>query len=358
MKIGVLTFHDAINYGAVLQTVALCKTISNVCRSTCEIVDYRCAAIDNMYKVADNNPIKRSVKEIYQKVKRSFFRRFVHNNCRMTKAVDAKSIQTLKDYYDGWVVGSDQVWNGNITGHDKNYLLNFLENDKLRISYAASLGNYVIPSEEMSLFEGQLAAFSGVSVREPIGASTIRKYVSGNVFVHVDPTLLLDEKEWTVMARLPKATKKYIFIYAAGNVEKIISTAKMLSKKTGMKIYYMGNFSIPEGKKLALVTPEKWLGYMKGAGYVLTNSFHGTVFSIIFNKQFFVDLGKIELRDGKTMYHNDRADNLVNLLGLKNRIIDNVESEWNIVPNWEIRDSILSIEKNRAFEYLKMTLMT
>ena len=356
MRVGLLTFHDAINYGAVLQAVALSRSLTKVCNEQCTLLDYRCKSIDQMYRIKEGNLAKRLLKAGYQTLKRNSFRKFVKYNCQMTGKLDEQSINQYADCFDAWVVGSDQVWNGNITGHDSNFLLEFVGDCSRKLSYAASFGNYQIPVQEVPLFQKALESFDGISVREPAGAEAIKDITNLNVDVHLDPTLLLDMDEWGAMAKEPKIKNKYIFIYASGDVSKIAPLAKRISKETGMKILYMGNYNIPNGRKLSFVSPEAWLGYIKNASCVLTNSFHGTAFSIIFNRHFFVDLGKTEVRNGTEMHHNDRAENLINTLGLQNRAIDCVDKQLNQAPDWDVRNKVLPIYKDKALEYLRRTL--
>lgn len=356
MKVGLLTFHDAINYGAVLQAVALNRALTKICNEQCTLIDYSCKSIDEMYKIKCSNPVKLILMSGYQMLKRKSFRSFVKRNCKMTDRVNEQSITKYADKFDAWVVGSDQVWNGNITGHDANFLLRFVRNGSRRISYAASLGNYQIPENELSLFHSELKKYGGISVREPAGAEVLQHFVDFEVGVHLDPTLLLDRDEWSSMAKKPNTKNKYVFIYASGDVNKIEQQAQKIATKTGMNILYMGSYNIPNGRKLSFVSPEEWLGYIENAEYVLTNSFHGTVFSIIFNKLFSVDLGKMEIRNGKEMHHNDRAENLLNILGLQNREIDYMENHLDEAPNWETRDRMLLIHKEKAIEYLRKAL--
>lgn len=356
MRVGLLTFHDAINYGAVFQAVALSKTLTKICKEECDIIDYRCAQIDSMYQVVDKNLIKKILKIFYTNAKKKTFRNFVKSNCNLSKKINSISIDQISDSYDCMVVGSDQVWNGNITGHDYNYLLKFAGSNTKRLSYAASIGNYGVLETENSIFCDELAKFSGISVREPAGAKVIQQYTEKDVFVHVDPTLLLDWKEWAQLAKAPKTSEKYIFIYASGNVMKILNTAQMIAKKTGMKIYYMGNYAIQGAKKLSFVSPSEWLGYVQNAECVLTNSFHGTVFSVIFKKNFFVDLGEFEIRNGTKMRHNDRAENLITLMGLENRVIENASEEFDRQIKWNKMENSLLEKKKQAFDYLRTVL--
>ena len=350
MKIGILTFHDAINYGAVLQAQALCSTVGGFDNVECEIINYECKNIEEMYRTKSGNVLVQKIKSLYQKIKRNAFKKYLRNNSLLSMRVFRQTIKKFALKYDAVIVGSDQVWNRGITGGDPSFLLDFCDEKTIKASYAASFGNFEVTEKDVQNYQC-LAKFNGLSVREPKGQKIIKNIIGREAEIHIDPTFLKDQTYWRQCAKAPKYTRKYIFIYAMGNTTRIQKAAKMLHEKTGYDIYYMGDFKLKEGKKLSYVTPAEWLGLFDRAEMILTNSFHGTAFSIIFRKNFFVDLGKI----GNAI-HNDRAANLLKLFGLENQVVENVGILYNRTPDWKCLEERITIQKEKALSYLHCIL--
>lgn len=349
MRVGILTFHDAINYGAVLQAQGLCEVINSFDAVNCEIIDYKSVALEQMYYINNIKSVKEFIRRLYVIVKKKTFEHYLKSKCVISKSVNKKSISKIFDKYDAIIVGSDQVWNGNITGNDDIYLLPFCSEKIIKGSYAASIGNYNITDSKKENYI-RLKEFKGISVREPEAACVISKLTGRDVKVHIDPTLLVNNKYWDKIAISPSVRNKYIFIYASGDVKKIIQVAKVLKKMTQYDIYYMGNYEIENAKKISFVTPDRWLGFIKNAEIVLTNSFHGTAFSIIFEKNFFVDLG---WNEEKQKNKNNRAENLLEMFGLTKQVIENAEQLYKCLPDMtKMRQEKLR-QQDKAISYLK-----
>lgn len=135
MKVGILTFHRAINYGAVLQTFALQKVLSRYCE--CEVIDYRCKYIENLYKpfnISKDRFIRSLISTILKyrsrKIKMIKFYKFLDNNVKLSPSFNKSDLKNIEDNYDVFITGSDQVWNNSCAGFDKTYFLDFVSDKR------------------------------------------------------------------------------------------------------------------------------------------------------------------------------------------------------------------------------------
>lgn len=351
MKIKIITFHRAINYGAVLQTYALfnvLKKIVHKCDSV-SLFDYRCDKIEKQY-----NPfilqkgLNKKISGIFcfpfNVIRYIKFRRFIGSNLILSK-------EFSKD--DLFITGSDQVWNYHCSNFDKAYFLNFL-NDK-KYSYSASFGFSEIPEEKRPEYKELLTDFKKISVREQSGVEIINDLMDREVYRTLDPTLLLDLNEWNKIASINRINERYILVYLMNNTKSIIRFAEKLSLKTGYKLIFIDNNFLSTKIKKAhkstskcIVSPEEWVSLFSNASYIVTNSFHGIVFSINFNKQFFLEL----LPDNSTI--NTRLENILDIFNLNDRIIiDGEYNNFDKMINYNDINIILDEERIKSMEYLK-----
>ena len=210
MRIGIITFHRAINYGAVLQTYALQKFL-NVSNYDAEVIDYRCEHMENFYKTFTIKD--KSVKQIIRgmlnfkntyKKKREFYR-FLDQNVRIsTEVYDKFNIDKANLRYDKFITGSDQVFNFACTDFDKTYFLQFVKNCDNKLSYAASFGMKEIPDSYVNDYKSLLSTFSELSIRENAGQQIVKKLTGKDSELSVDPVFLLTAEEWEKLAKKPK----------------------------------------------------------------------------------------------------------------------------------------------------------
>lgn len=321
MRIGIITYHNTRNCGAVLQSYALMETIKKIGFSA-KIIDYKCEEIDKAYiikKPWELRGVKEAVKwlltvGINTKAQKKFDL-FKKEKLVLTGAYDKNNITKINSQFDGFITGSDQVWNFNLNGADENYILKFAAADKKKISYAASLGYKEIPEDYISLYKENLATFSGISVRETDGKTAL-ECLGFSCETVVDPTLLLDKGDYFELEADNK-WGKYIFVYTVAVTPNIEKKAKELSKKTGLPIIW-GHMSYKNYKGVKNIKSpfcDEFLSLIKNAEYVVTSSFHGMAFSIIYEKEFFFDLSV-----SKNNY-NSRLTSLADTLELSNREI-------------------------------------
>lgn len=295
--IGIITFHRAVNYGAVLQCFALQQTLDNIGVEN-EVIDYRCEFIEKHYSYVPTVSIvhmKQFIKECFQiptKYKaRKKFDYFLKNNIHLSSEyTSAEDILKKKQYYNTIITGSDQVWNLAISGEDTAYLLDFVGNEVKKISYAASLGPIEIKSKYLNQIKKYINRFEVVSLREPAAVDTIKYIYDKNIEVDVDPTVLLDSKTWdTLVSRSNLKKDKFIFVYLMQDSEILREKATQIAEEKDLKILFIGmvnNINI-KGKNMKGASVEDFLWMIKNAEYVVTNSFHGIVFSLLFEKNFY-----------------------------------------------------------------------
>lgn len=342
-RVGIITFHSAINFGAILQTYALYKTVSQT--YVTEIIDYNDSVINNRYRLFNKGlSFGGRVKEILllpstiiQRRKFNIFR----NKMRLSSKVDDNSICKLK--YDIVIAGSDQVWNYTLTNNNAIYLLNWVNHSSKKFSYAASIGVEDIEAVKGTYVE-LLRDFSEISVRESYAKKILYKQ---NILseVNIDPVFLIGKEQWEKQVKNPNLNMKYVLIYSIGHSESLVIFAKEYGKRKNAKVIYISDSVIKSsGMKIARgIGPEEWLGLFANAECIFTNSFHGTAFSIIFNKDFFVEDIMTNLKNT-----NSRLENLLNLFRVNNRKIGSLYEDI----NWDEVNDTIALEREKAINYL------
>lgn len=324
MRVGIVTFNNAYNYGAILQALALKYAIGKLSHSSV-IIDYHNVVVDEYYKFnwrrligglksrPWNFPIifQRFVVEIARQVRKRLFKKSIINL--------SAPVPIEKANVDALVFGSDQIWNEYITGHDTFYYGNVENFYKTKLSYAASLGfgdNEFLKKNQTSLSE-----FKAIGVRE----SSLKKAlleIGIESELNADPTLLLTKQEWEDLLDLNSSSKnttlgKYVLVYAIRDRNKGLEVANRITKDNGYRIIEINSF---EGfcfksvfSKIGYYTPIDFVRLIKNAHVIVTDSFHGTAFSIIFNKPF------ISIKLGTKS--DDRISSLVTTLGLESHFL-------------------------------------
>lgn len=301
MKIGILTFHRALNYGAVLQAYALCNFL-NENGFDAEIIDYRNKALEVIYHSSKidlknmqqyqgysiKNKIRRFFEVIYFKKLCLKFDSFLEKSLSniITKSAWSKAI----DKYDWIVTGSDQVFNCTLTDNDMNYYLSGVPSGK-RASFAASVGAFNVVNNENCIKE--LNLFSYLSAREYETAQLFESITKQKCYCHMDPVFLLNKKQWTTIEKKPLIKKPYILIFSMNKSENLVKKALAYAKKDKKDVYFLST-ALKRKIKMGVhqiwnASPCEFLGWIHHADYIFTDSFHGTAFSILFEKRFFVD---------------------------------------------------------------------
>lgn len=301
-KIGIITFHNAHNYGAMLQVFALQKVIME--KYDTKIIDYRNEGIEKKYKITRINKkniftrIKSIIATIvfYRKNKKRYqkFDRFLKENLNLTQRYNSEEeLKRNPPKLDVYITGSDQVWNYEISAKKIDaYTLNFGKEEIKKISYAASIGKNTFDEEYKKYYKNNIEKLDAISVREEEAKKYLASMIKKDIQIVLDPTFLIEKDKWEELFDLEnKEKEKYIFAYILTEDPEYYKTINYLSKKTGLKVIHVSkkNRGIKNILRNAYSDgPIEFLRLIKNAEYIVATSFHATVFSIIFNKKIWV----------------------------------------------------------------------
>lgn len=328
-KIGILTFHKSINYGSVLQSWALSRVISK--RFVVEIIDYEPQNYEFLYA---NYRQWNSWNNIKYNLKRMPLSSALNNQQQLFKKFRDKQLPLsrkkynynngcdIKEEYKGIVVGSDQVWNICAKDCDPIFFLPFNYSGN-KVSYACSINDTDYTEKNLpSNLASEICDFDFISIREESGKNKLEQFIAKQkkVYTLLDPTLLCNSSEYDSLLNDRIVDGKYIFLYNVWTSEVGIQAAKFLSEKLNMPVYTIMTASnvkeINLLKKSGILvdtvrtSPSDFLNFFKYASYIVTESFHGTAFSLIFEKPFVCVSNRT---------NDERLNNILTLVGLKDR---------------------------------------
>ena len=351
--IGVITFHQANNYGAVLQAYALCSYLNSIDGVSAEVINYQSSAIEkrNMHLPFDKqthlstkNMVKGFLNYRNIKTNRAVFDSFRKRYLPLSTALSKQQLSEETSKYDILICGSDQIWNLDITEADKSYFLDFSKDHQLKYSYAASVGESQLVTQHKDFFNQQLAHFQMISVREESLVNELEQVIVKKARKVLDPVFLLDSIEWRRIATDVKR-ESYILVFKMGTNktgERILSFAKELAQEKGLKVILLSDkevwYKYRDYIHFGVATPEEFIGLINNAEIVVTNSFHATAFSLILNKEFYVDT---------QIPRAERIKDLLNLCGLEAEglTVRSKDLNWNVI-NDKLYNSII---ESKAF---------
>ena len=353
-KIGIITFHRATNYGAILQAFALQKKLEQMNYDS-EIIDYRNEYFEQIYgvqkKFNTSNIFKKIVyfffKNYFFIQKKLKFKKFINEKICISNKVFKDEIYTLNNKYDYFFTGSDQVFNLDLTKNDFTYYLDFCDNNKC-YSYAASFGHKRISDEEADMYKKLLSRFRNLSIRESDTSKLINQKLNLNTRVDIDPTLLFNSKQWDDLLDLRNCdSEEFIFYYKVAeptNLPQYVSKFSKINNKSVIEI----NSNLKKSSKDFIIKrtlgPEEFIKRIKQSEYVATTSFHATVFALLYHKKLIIELKDI---NGKI---NNRVINLLNSVGIVDLDVENVVLLEQI--NWEEVDKKLKNLREESLTYL------
>lgn len=367
-KITTVTFQNAYNYGATLQCYALQKKLIDMGYDV-SVLNYNNPKIGNSYKPIFISNIRKSKKRFIKNIIKSLihykkrykraksFRSFINNNINLTKLLNESEIKKNIIETDYYITGSDQVWNPNITkGFDDIYTLGFNCNSK-KISYAASIGDANLVTEYSCNYKKIIENIDCISVRENDARVELEKISDKNINVTLDPTLLLQRATWDNLLtdEANELKEKYICAYVVQPDNEYVKIVNDLSKRTGLKVMHFGvknpgYENVRESKYTE--GPIDFIKTIKNAEYVVATSFHATVFSIIYHKNFYI----VPHRET-----GSRVRNLLEKLEIKGRTFDSFKQFENvnfdsINTDWKKVDEKLESERTKSINWLKSAL--
>lgn len=332
MKIGILTFHAALNCGSMLQAFALQEVLKQKYNAEVEIINYSNKGQRQFYSLWDMklrpNIVKANFKALphWKEIRKNnagfenFSKKYLNVSGPLIKKYDG--LLGIDEKYDMIISGGDQIWNVKCRDADKAYFLAFVKNAK-KVSYAPSLGSIQISKyvnkEEYAKY---IASYDYISVREPNGKKWIEEVADVDIPLAPDPTMVLTKEEWEQYIEIPKLDEKFIFYYGFDFQDEANNTRLMnLSKKVGLPIYIIDrkSWKLYHLERFGFVLyeesgPEAFLKLIKNAQVVIAKSFHGIALSLVFHKNFW----SIRNRELKNP-NDDRAGYILSRMGLMNR---------------------------------------
>ncbi len=359
MKIGILTFHRADNFGAALQTFALQKFLIDNGHNAF-VIDYRCKKIEEVYYIISPKILfsrKNIIKAINSYMKNLFVFKEMHEKHKKYEIFRHEYLNLTESFYkikndldfDAYIAGSDQIWNFALLGGiNKYYLLDFpIKDEALKISFSASseIAAFPLFIKNQDKIKRCLKDFDFISVRELFLKEELYKYTNKEISVTLDPTFLIRKEIYDKILIRPKENQ-YVLIYHMAETNEAIELAKQIaiSNNTNKIIQIHASFKSPKGKNHKRdLGPLEILGYIKYANAIVTNSFHGAALSIILEKNFWVI----------NTYKSSRLKSLLNNAGLESRYIKSI-SDYKCE---DIDYNLVNSKLNPAIEYSKQFII-
>lgn len=377
MKVGILTQPIYSNYGGILQAYALQTVLSRLGHDSIVIrrdPPYSSISFPNNIKLdlkyylrmaLRGNSVNFSARQINLYCTNT--NKFVERYIRTSKSIitDKELINyTSREDFDAYVVGSDQVWRPAMSPNIFNFFLDFVPSDShaKKIAYAASFGvdHWEFSEDETKVCASLAKLFDTISVREASGISLCDEHLGVEATHVLDPTLMLDKDDYIKLvndADEPK-TPHGLFCYVLDKSEEKTNVIRTISEKQNIADFYcMPKHEVTPanikkyGKECIYPTVTQWLRSFMDAKMVLTDSFHGTAFSIIFNKPFWVI--------GNKKRGLSRFESLLGIFGLQDRLITPEQAtniDWNTPIDWNSVNTISKEWQDKSSNYLTSSL--
>ena len=375
--VGIITYHKHYNYGTMLQAFALQEAIRKMgCRT--EIIDFfqpnKLSGKEKFFYycrkgiLCIRNPkeveaiiLKKKTIEAHSldiNEREKAFDDFYNEHISLSnkKYNNDSEIMDNPPEYDVYIVGSDQTWNPNVGGNPEAFYLSFASPDKRRVSYGPSISAESLTKKQSKRMSRLLENVELLSCREEQGARLLRKITGREVVVVLDPVFLLSQDEWKNYGSRTQYPSKYILQYFLGNNIQHRKYVQVLAQEKGLPIIALPHDSVDfDNKDVTNIWcgPDEFLSLVRNATLVCTDSFHGTAFSLIFEKEVYSFL---KHKQGSRKSENSRIENLYKTFGIDNRIITNCrlnfDKELPIIDYDKVREKI-RIKKDESLEYLR-----
>lgn len=356
MKVQVITRHAVSNYGSLLQAIATQKIIEKA-GCECEIVDYQrydehylridktllaskeqwnCNAMKRVVYLALRQPESIIAGKKFAKMQKEY----LHLSEKYTNEEELKKLHPKADIY---MTGSDQVWGKLPNGHyDGSYFLDYVEDDGYKVAFAASMGHSVKNEAEEKKFKEWLKRYDKIAVRED-SAKEYLETIDVAADQVLDPTLIVEAQEWQKMAKISNKGK-YVLVYQIHNDKRVGAYAQKVAEKLNLPLIRVSaslHQISREGKLKYLPNISEFLGYIENAEFIVTDSFHGTAFSINFNKQFAEILPNTNT--------GSRNQSILRLTGLLERVVTDM-NDFSVLDSQIDYDSVNKILQNERTE--------
>ena len=353
-EIGILTWHYYRNFGSALQAYALQTSLKNLGFNV-KLINYRNSKFEKAI------PLKRKLcyfasKTIakiprFTKFKDNFLE-FQIDYLKETKLYYDNKTSKIYEDYSTVISGSDQIWAPSV--YNEVYFQEYVPDTVNKISYASSIGLDYIPDNLIDSYKTNLTKFSSIAVREEVGAKLLQTKIGIEASVVLDPTLLVNKDHWKSISKEVRNIKEnYVFCYFLNKDNKYSDLVMKYAKKNNLKIYGISDKKDDYKWMTGVnnVGPREFLWLINNANTVFTDSYHGTIFSLLFHKKFWT-LERFQQND--PICQNSRIFQLDNWFSIKNRIIkynDVIEYDSNI--DYDDFEKKLKKARELSLEYLK-----
>lgn len=371
-KVGIITIVNVNNYGAELQAFATFRKLQ-LMGYNAEIINYlyykdwryidskMSRSFNSMsikgkiiyfakYRVASfvlNKILPLICKDVKQRI--ANFNSFHQHNTRFSKLYKSmKDLYTDTPIYDVYMVGSDQVWNPNASSSIEPYFLTFAPHSALTVSYASSFGVSKIENNSIAnRIKLGLSSIKTISVRESSGVNLVKELTGRTAQLVCDPTLLLNKSEWTMfMKPVSNMPQRYVLIHQLSESDAIVKLATRIGKQEQIPVYRICKraFKVKKDKGVVNILnagPSEFLSLITNASFIITNSFHGTAFSINFDVPFYTVVSAKKK-------NNNRMESLLDYVGLGKRIVkDDVDITNLPIVGYDVNATQLKLKSFR-----------
>lgn len=368
MKVALMSFHNAANYGASMQAYALerylldngidCEYINYVNETRRHMYSMSFLIMDSLRKKKFGAAVKYAVGSPFLNLRKVRFNHFYKKNLKQTKKVyrTSQDASELNNLYDYFIIGSDQVWALENNGGDMAFLLDFVADDRKKISYSSSFGLAKIEDGYKEKYAKCLKGFHSLAVRETVGQRIVKELTGRDAELVVDPVFLLSKQQWEGIMPPRKRNEKYVFSYT--NTDRQILDFLSTGYSMGDRKHYIlsshtrpADFINNKVRVKYCMPPQEFLRVIYDADLVVTASFHCMALSILFNKPFVVLLMGDKGKD-------ERLVGLLTQLGLIGRIwtpsmtVDDIE---NPIDYKQVNKKIDDLRK-KSVDYLSLAL--
>lgn len=365
MKIALLSFHNAVNFGAALQAYALqyaleqkghdCKYINYVNDSRRHKYSMSFLFWDSVRKRQISSALKYVIGAPFLLTRKRKFNKFYKEYLHTTEQeyCNSQEAASLNPMFDQFIVGSDQVWNPYNNGNDMAYLLDFVNDSSKKISYASSFGLSELDDDLKERYRKCFLTFHALSVREKIGQKIVEDLTGKTPELVLDPVMLLTMQDWRTLASGVKGFKeKYIFTYTNRDqqINSFMKTGYHLGNK---KIYKLSRFTKPKDFIDSSIRVKYWMSPLEfvdvidNAELVVSASFHCLAVAILLNKPFVAILEGVYGRD-------ERLNNMLRMFHLEDRALNDKMTEEDVLKpiDWDFVNKEIIKRREESLEYL------
>lgn len=370
MKVGIVTLFDNSNYGNRLQNYAVSSFLKSMGIRTETLIPPRASDVrmveqkDAFTEVAYKYSPLSVQNDDPRYVKRLRFKKFNEEHIMTVSLNSTRVAREFTDRYDFFVVGSDQVWNPlfrSTAGKLDYFLLDFVPDHK-RVCFSPSFGVDMVPEQNKEIFAQELSKYRALSVREKSGARIIKDLTGRDAEVLLDPTLTIKKEEWASISKPLLGfdySQEYVLYYFLGDKETEMSAEARAAvaqqvKKRGLREYQISD---PDDPMMNSLGPAEFLNLFKNASLICTDSFHGTVFSLLFERPFLL-FDRILMKQGKPCDMSSRTTTLLNTICLTSKFPRNQSFEekdiWD--NDYSKQLEIIDSERERTVSFLRKSM--